>query len=145
MARDANLAAVHSLLVCCGRRNEHGQGMCATELPRRREEVAGQVETLFSGPVGAPDGPVDARNGISSHVHRRRHLRFGVQTRKMVAAAGFEPATKGWYVIASNDIRGGGPWPMTTYESLLAWSPPFASIRFSLSGRQKSEGADGRD
>src|SRR5947209_16704787 len=38
-------------------------------------------------------------------------------------------------------------WPsaMTTYESLLAGSPLFAPIRFSLSGRQKSGEADSRE
>ena len=29
----------------------------------------------------------------------------------LVAAAGFEPATKGWYVIGADDIRGGGLQP----------------------------------
>jgi hypothetical protein len=64
-------------------------------LPALHREAAGQMERLFPGPVDAPDGPVDAQNGISRHGHPGYRLRFGVPTRKMVAAAGFEPATKG--------------------------------------------------
>jgi hypothetical protein len=48
---------------------------------------------------------------------------------KMVAAAGFEPATKGWYVIGSNDIRGGGfrPWQLMSSWLLGSWL--FGAVR----------------
>jgi integrase len=38
-------------------------------VPALHREAAGQMERLFSGPADAPDGPVDARDGISSLGH----------------------------------------------------------------------------
>ena len=43
----------------------------------------------------AVDGPVDARTDRRAFTHVDAVLEFGVPTGKMVAAAGFEPATKG--------------------------------------------------
>src|SRR5438270_4997879 len=37
---------------------------------------------------------------------------------QILAAAGFEPAPKGWYVIATNYVRGGGHRPRRSYEFL---------------------------
>jgi hypothetical protein len=43
-----------------------------------------------------------------------------------------------WWWLGSNQRR-------EAYESLLAGSPPFASIQFSLSARQKSGDANSRE